>query len=399
MDQNRDLSGRQLYRLSQIHEMPEFVKSASQDELQGDEALPNDCFADQLRRHYPCHTPAATWLSTINYLEKKASYRPSDAEYIQDRLNYFTRYHGIPGLIKSLHEKVAQDSQPVEPVLADDDFALVYEEDGRKQRHYPLRNSLEVKKAAAYLHEHRDHFPYKLRRDFADKVLEKAAQHGADISEHEDFLERQAGYGICCTKTAIDMLYERVHMAHKNAGARTPLQEEMLALAKAINEKPASLHSPGRLVKLAEVVDAFDRTVGIHHDYSAKVPRPEDVLFELTREKVASAVRDHVSTITGNVYNLIDMEKLSVAAVRDALGDDFAETVRRGDRVDGEKAADIVPTLDRGMAGIFDDLMARAGFSPAAKEASQAVGLTRDYLLKMAADHRHFLRTFQPVQR
>lgn len=389
MDQTRDLSGRETYRLSQLFDLPTFVKEADVGALCGPQDLPLECYAEPMRRLYPCHTPAATWMSTAFFLDKKASHRPADAESIQERLNYYAKYHGIGNSIKSLWEKAASLANPQELIYTDDDFGLVYEERGQKVRRYPLRNSGEVKAAATYLQEHRDSFPYKLRREFADRIMQKAAEHGTDIHEHNDYLERQAGYGACSSKVACEFLRDRVRASRNGAGSLNDTQNEMLNLAQLIEAQPSRLHSPGMLVKLAEVVDEFDRSTRLYRDYGPDLQRVEDVLFELTQEKMASAVKDHCSTITGNIYKLADIEQLPLASVRTYLGDDFAETVRRGNQVDVEKMAEVVPTLDRELAGLFDDLMAQANKAPIAKEAGAAVGFSRQYLVDMAMSYKH----------
>ncbi len=263
------------------------------------------------------------------------------------------------------------------------------ETDGEKIRRYPLRNSAEVKTAAAYLHAHRDNWPYRIRQAWADKIFHKAAEHATDLGEHADYIERQAGYGACTAKEAAGMLRDRVNAARKGPGPLSELQSELVKLALSVEDHPAQIHAAGTLVKLAEVVDAFDRDTGLHRQYGEGLRRPEDILFELTGEKMASVVKEHVPTTTGNIYLLADLEKLSADHIRLYMGGDFADAVlKRNGRVDTEKAAEVIPTLDRSLADMFDGMMSAAGLQPAAKEAGAPVGFSRDYLLAMAEDYR-----------
>ena len=392
MDQTRDLSGQQFFRLTRLYPPPEFVKKADVTALCGDADMAPDAYGDPIHRMYPCHSQAATWTSMAFFLDKKAELKPKDAEVIEQRITRFADYHGIPNAIQQLQKQASSLTKEGEVILSDEDFAIVFTEGTEKQRHFPLRNTKEVKTAAAYLYKHRDYFPYNLRRDFADRVLQKSGQYRAGLGEHGDYIERQAGYGACSTKVAVDMLRDRVKAAQKGPGPFSDIQKQLSVLADMFEQHPSKLREPGIRVKLAGIVDDYDRSTGLCHDYGERLPRAEDVLFELTREKMASVIREHCSTTTGNIYKLADMERLPIAAVRDNLGNDLADALKSvGNFVDSEKAAEIIPTMDRGLAETFDQLMMSRGIRPMAKEASaESMGLSHSYLRELAADHlRH----------
>lgn len=388
MDQSRDLSGRERYRLAELLDAPEFVKQAEEADLCGDDSVQTEAYADPVHRLYPCHTPAATWASTAFFLDKRASFNQRDAVYIGDRLAHYAKYHGIERTIKSLCDKYAAANQLPEEVLSDDDYALVVDNGKEVIKRYPMRNASEVKAAAAYLHTHRDSFIYPVRRDWADKVLQKAAVLGVNLAEHGDYVERQAGNGYCTAKTAVDMIMDRVNASRKGPGDLSELQRGMVDLAEKLALTPARIHAPGIRVKLASVIDEFDRATGIWRGYGDKLQRVEDVLFDLTTEKMASAVKDHVSTITGSIYAAADLEKISFDQLSLYLGDDIAAAISHNGKLNVEKAAAIMPTLDRGVAQLFDQMMEAAGLQPAAKEAGAGYGLSNDYLLKMAANYQ-----------
>jgi hypothetical protein len=154
-----------------------------------------------------------------------------------------------------------------------------------------------------------------------------------------------------------------------------------------VAERPSNIREPGMLVKLAQTVEDFDKATGLFGQYGPGFPRPEDVLFELTREKMASAAKEHTSTVTGNVYRLADLERVKVADVKEMMGEDFAkELTSDGLRLDSEKAAAIVPTLPRGDAELFDRLMSGVGVHAIVKQASSyTTGFSREYLRQLAA--------------
>jgi hypothetical protein len=387
MDQTRDVSGRQLYRINQLYKPPQFVKSASVDDLCGHDDLPLQVFGDPRHRLFPCHTAAATWTSMAFFTEKKAEFRRDDAQLIEGRILHCAKVHGIERQVKALSEKIAKTVAGTEAELHDDDFAIVVGD----ERHYPMRNSIEVTKAAAYLVKWRDKMTYDLRQQMADKILQKSAQHGVSLGEMSDIIEKQAGHGACSAREASELIVNRVYASRKNAGDYSDAQTRMLKLAEEIVKFPSKIREPGMLCKLAATVDCFDRFTGLTNQYGPEFPRAEDVLFGLTGEKMASVIRDHCSTTSGNIYKLADLERVKIADVRERMGDDFANAVTTdGLRIDSEKAAAIVPTLDRGYADLFDRLLADTGIMPMAKEASaEAIKISHGFLKELAQRGAH----------
>jgi hypothetical protein len=225
MDQARDVSGQQLYRLTRLYGPPEFVKKASVGEMCGAEDLPPHVFGDPRRRLFPCHTAAACWTSAAFFLDKQAEFR-GDAPLIWDRIVHCAKVFGVDKLLGELREKVAANVPSSEQELSDDDFALVRRHpDGTSFRRYPLRNAEEVKSAAAYLEQHRDSFRFEERRDFADRVLQKSAQMGVNLGGRDEFLTKQAGHGCCSAKSAAEMLLNRFHASRQGPGAVTEVQK------------------------------------------------------------------------------------------------------------------------------------------------------------------------------
>jgi hypothetical protein len=144
-------------------------------------------------------------------------------------------------------------------------------------------------------------------------------------------------------------------VARKNPETRGAL----LKLAEALDSNPTQARERATRLKVAAVVDEFDRENHLNRLYDAGgLPRPEEVLFAVTEKAARDFTNDNVETITGNVYALDDLEKIGVEHVREWLGDDFADAVSAGGVfLDRDKLAAIVPTLDRGMAATFDRML------------------------------------------
>jgi hypothetical protein len=268
--------------------------------------------------------------------------------------------------------------------LPDSDFAIVWSSPAGKMRHWPIRNATEVKFAAAHFKQHRDDFTFEDRHVIANKILEKAAQYAADVSDAEGSLELAAGLGACAAKVASDMLKDRVRLTQRQYG---DLAAELSKLAEVIDRNPERAREVDTRLKLASAVDSFDRSTHLDRLYGAGgLPRPEEVLFAVTEKVAREFLGQNVETTTGNVYNLGDLEKLAIEDVREWMGDDFTDAVTAGGvYLDRDKLAAIVPTLDRGMAATFDRLVQEKNAAAVVKQAAAENLLSLEKLQELAA--------------
>lgn len=385
LDQTRDIGGRETHRLLSLYGAPDFVKSAGHEKLCGDpETLPRHMYADPYHKLYPCHTAPATWMSAIFFAEKKAQFTDKEAADIQTKLDKSAEYFGIKGLVTDVYEKVAADATNELSRLDDTHFAIVWVGDnGQSERHWPLRNGSEVKFAAAHFEKYRDDFTFEDRHKIANKILDKALEYGAPIAEQEHMLEASAGRGMCAAKVAAQMLRDRALLTRRS---HADLSAELAKLAAIVEANPDDARTEDCRLKLANVVDGFDRETKLFRLYDdGGLSRPEEILFAITEKVARDFTAQHVQTTTGNVYDLSDLEKLAVEEVRNWMGDDFVDAVSDGGVfMDRSKLAAIVPTLDRGMAATLDRLLAESGANPAVKAAEEAPLMSGDRLYALA---------------
>jgi len=141
-----------------------------------------------------------------------------------------------------------------------------------------------------------------------------------------------------------------------------------------IDQHPEKARELDTRLKLASAVDQFDKSTQLHRLYDAGgLSRPEEVLFAITEKVARDFMQHNVETTTGNVYALDDLEKLAVEDVREWMGDDFADAVSAGGvYMDRDKLAEIVPTLDRGMAATLDRLVQEKNAGAVVKQAAAA---------------------------
>jgi len=356
-----DGSSQHLYKLAQAYGLPQFVKDASLTDVQAVDNLGSHMFADPLRRRFPCHSAAATWISAAAFAESQDS---GDSK-IEHRIKQAAAYFGVLPDVENVMAKIAADNVVDEDALPDDVFAIVRQfEDGTKQRHYPLRNTAEIRKAAEYVVKHRRDLRFADRHTIASKVLEKAAEFGADIAEHRDMLEKLAARGICAKSDAIKMIDKRVRSLR---GQQPKIAEQLQKLAETIDKIEDIHFAHESFVKLAEIIDDFDHQHRLVQAYGDYYEPPEDVLFAVTEKLAAEQSNALIGTVTGNYYRKDDLRNVSPGVLRDHLGDDFAETVSAGPWLNIEKFAEIVPTLPRDDAEVLDIALQDAGITPFAQ--------------------------------
>lgn len=386
IDQTRDISGRETHRLLSLYPAPEFVKSADHRTRCGDaETMPRHMYADLRNKLYPCHSSAATWLSAAFFADKSANDKSAETAAIKDNITKAAVYFGISSLVKEVFEKAAANSDSDINKLSDDDFAIVWTGDnGAKERHWPLRNATEVKFAAEHFCKYRDDFTFADRHKIANRILDKAFEYAADTSEAGGALELAAGKGECSAKFAAEMVQNRATLLRRS---HPQYSAELSKLAELINSNPTESRSMQFRVKLAGVIDAVDRDTHLNRLYNAGgLPRAEEVLFVVTEKVANDFLAAHVQTTTGNVYDLAALEKLAVDDVRDYMGDEFADAVSAGGvYMDRAKLAAIVPTLDRGMAAMLDQLLQEKKVAAVVKTAAAVPLMAPEKLAELAA--------------
>ncbi len=385
LDHTQDLTGADQHRLTQLYSPPDFVKQAAHEQLYGTtETLPPHVFGSVNRRVYPCHTKAATWMSALFFADKQTQLPWAEAASVRERLIKSATHWGILPVVEGLWEKMAADAAQGYAKLADADFALVWTAEGRKERHYPLRNGNEVKMASQWFDTYHREFGFDDKHTIAAKILTKAAAFGAAVVNPE-LLDRCAGFGYCAAATAATAWDKRASLAQQRFPEHAA---EAVKLAKAIRSGTLEARDQGRRVKMAGLMDQFDRQTSLYKLYDdGGLERPEDVLFGVTEKVAGDFLKNHVQTTTGAVYEKMALDSLTIDNVREWLGDEMADAVG-GVMLDTTKLAEIVPTLPRPEAAMFERMAHAAGIPVFAREkAAMDQGLSRDEMQALAADY------------
>lgn len=373
LDQAGDTNLQDLHRYRKLYGLPDFAKQADFNEDVVCRDSKATLYADPREpRQFPMHTKAATYVSYMYFLEKQSEVNPKVRDTIQSRLDKAAAYWGIKNDVLELQSKHAAHNKEAYP---DDCYAIVWaNSSGQKERHYPLRNALEVKAAAIWYRTNegdiRKEYAFTDRAKIASKILKKAEDFGAAVpAEETELLEQACGRGYCDPTKAAAMIRNRAKAA---SYMRPGMKALMDKLAEKVANQPKMLLDPASTSQLATVIDEFDRTHNLVDKYSANIPSPESVLFEATVSTLDKIASESTTTLTGSVYTSDQFDKLSAGDVRGVFGDQIASQVCSGLKVDPEKIAELVSTLPRPDAVMFDDLMAEKGVSPIAKDASRS---------------------------
>lgn len=361
MDQTRDISGAAQHRLTQIFTPPEYVKKADHQTLYGEAAaMASHLYAHPAQRLYPCHTKAACWLSSVFVADNKEQHTATEYQAICQQLEKLAAYWGISEAVTGIFEKAAQLADVNLLKVPDSDFALVWQDEkGNKQRQYPLRNALEVKEASTWFVKYRDEFTFSDKHTIAKKILEKAAALGA-VTADSELLSRCAGYGYCPAEGVRREWLKRAQLTKHNFPDYSAAATNM---ANTLQNATFEVRDQGLHVKMAEVLSQFDQTCRLSPLYGTELERPEDVIFQVTEKVAGDFVTNHVLCSNGAIYEKIALERLNIDQVRDWFGEDFADSVG-GVMLNTEKLAELLPTLPRPDAALFERMADSVGVQP-----------------------------------
>lgn len=389
LDQTTDLNGQVTYKLTQQFGMPDFVKSASSEKLYGsDLGLSAKLYADPFNKLYPCHTKAATWLSSLFFLNNKQEnkYNSKEASIIEQKIDKFAKYFNVSKEVDQLKIDFKKASSTNLDKLSDEMFALVFTQDNKKERYYPLRNGNEIKQAAAYIDQYKDVIPLVERQKMAQKILDRAESVGVSFDDDvSEFLDKQAGYGVCAASDAKDLIQNRIYELKKSKAPKELITELEKAASHCI-EDADTVRQQNNLSSLAQIIDNLDRSYGFNKKYSAALPRPEDVLFGVTVKAASTVLSDYCTLTNGKIYKVADFRKIPLNEIRDLMGDEFADEVSVGGLTTSpEKLAEVASTLPRTDVAVLDRILNSVGIKPVAKEAAHYEVGIRDQLHEIAA--------------
>lgn len=368
MDQNSDKNHQEFWRLTKLHSLPDFVKNA--EVSASNRPLHYTLYADQDERRFPCDDPANTWLSCLYYMHNTSKIPSIKQASIEEKLGKFAKFWNIEHEYDALKQEFKKLSTEGGP--SDDDYALVVNYHGSTIKKFPVRNAKSAEKAAEYLFDNRDKYPYDWRKIAAANILEKAASYNANLdSNHEIYLQRAAGHGMTPTKRVSEAILSRIFMLGDNDMAKAA-KAQMAELAQAILKLDKMLE-PEFLTKTAELLDHIDDAFELRRYYKRGMLTPEECCFGFTVKHASAIGSSYIQLTTGATYKLSDLRKIAKDIFSTALDDDIVEYVCDEDQIDVEKLATVLPTVPRDDASMLEKALTSAGVNSISfKEADES---------------------------
>lgn len=382
IDQSTDVTNQMRHVIQKLHEMPDFVKRASDNEQFGDpETLQTHVYADPSKRLFPCHTKAATWLSAAYFAHQQSQYSESHRAFVQDRIIKVAEFFGIKPGIQQLFKEAAAVNSYEDAVTPDSAYALTWQDaKGTTQRKYPMRNPSEVKVAAEWFDKNCTEFDFDTRHMIATKLFAKMAEFNVNVPDTSK-IERAAGFGYC-EKQAMQTAWENRALLTKRQYPDYSAQASALAAAVASND--IDLRDFGLRTKMASSMDTFDQQTHLRRFYGESIDWPENTLFAITEKVAAEFLNAHVATATGAVYKQADLRQLSSSDLEDWIGPDFMQKCG-GLIVDHKKLAAALPELKKEDAALFDKLAASRGIQITERLHGETTSLSADELQAFAS--------------
>jgi len=369
MDQQIDYNLQELHRITKLYDAPEFVKSARLEES-GYIPDKNAAFADPINKKFPCHTPAATWISAALFLEKRNDLDPATCYRIESQIRKYASIHGISSELRKLEQRIDAVNEENIPLYR---YGIVVQDAaGNLHKKFPLRNTYEIKKASEWLEQNRKYLPWKTRNKFALKILKCAKLDGVTL-ENKSKLHKIAGIGICSASDIVALFQQRKY-ALKQFNYTHNSKKLLEKAANLIGSKFAGKLNKQTLDKIAEIITTLDEYYGLQQQYGKTLDYPEDIIYGITKEAVDSIKSELVGNKhTGNYYKLSDLRGLDLNLLT-AMGPNFVSHIKTGNVLDKTKLAKILPKLSREEATRFDELALLSGVKPTAVGTRTPIG-------------------------
>lgn len=269
-------------------------------------------------------------MSFVKALIKQAS----GAEF--DACVQHARFWGIEAACQKARTKYAE--LMTAPELTDDDFAVVFHENGVCTRKFAAYDQSSISQAAISFYEQREQFPYEIRHTAASNLLHKAASHSTVLPEYvQRYLEKAAALG------AFDSDHLEDAMLAREQACLPDHADAFEKVAAVLDETISSdkLRSDPDFIKSAcAAIDSYDAMTQFNGPLIEEAIGNDLIASELT--KIASDQRYTVRLINGLSVDVRELKKEALAAVSPSLS-----------VMDHGELIDVLPTLPREDASLL----------------------------------------------
>lgn len=385
LDHTQDLTGAEQWRLTQLYSPPGYVKQASASQLyELPDDAPRTCYAYPVRRLYPIHTKAATWMSQLFFLEHGHSLDDEISQVVQDNLTKAAEYWQMGADLHNLVESYTDANRDNPNRIPREHFALVRQAaDGSEIRQFPLRNSAEIAKAASWFVSHRDAFSIEDRRTMSRRILARADELDVPFDRIE--LDKSAGYGYCVPESV-----REGWIAREDAVTTDEFKQAAIEARQLVESiEPATLMADLDIrQKIADAMESFDVAAGLLQNGRRSVPPPEESLFPITPDVIKSAAASAVFLPDGSIYDKQAVSRLKLSDMETVMGATIANHCREfgSEFADTGKLAAVAGQFTQAESAAFSRLATMYGIQPQAKS-NRSVSMTTEAAEAAARDY------------
>ena len=337
LDQTGDFGFQELHRFTDGITLPAFVKEAEMDSLGSVAALDKEAFADQYHLAFPLHTPSATYLSHVHFVQKEAElvqrWGRGFTEEVAARLKTAGTLHNILPDLESYCQQLTtkQAAAPEERTVYTANVA------GADMELFPFKTAEDLIKQAADFASNLTNYPFEWRQPIAESFWKHASVLG--VEELPDILCKYAGMFFPDPRTfSAELQRRQLKLAAQHRDSYIP-----------VLEKAAQARDVADYLEVCRFAYETEKQAGA---WDSKISRDllgdiVDNTFTLTPEKIAQAL--DVVDMGGDTYRLGDLQKVSKAIYKEAFGCDF-------DPDDRGQLRDVLPTMPGSDVALFREL-------------------------------------------
>lgn len=297
-------------QLTRMPGLENFVKEASFEDLSRDsDKLPNTAFAWPEERRFPIHSDKHAALSYGYILAdpRVPGHVKQAAEQALELYNISTEIFTPTG------EKVASAEQFLLP----------------QDRLFPVNSATQVKMAQVQLVGNLQKLDIERRVEAATNLTKVAAEHGVRL---DPVVQKTAGLTVCDKQQLRTWLEARAEVA-KDPLCKVAYQ----TLADGCGRGESA--DRDELVKVAHTIAVLDQKAGLTKFYDRKLPDALQTVFNTV--KAAS----ECVNLCGKMVPVTKLAGLPASFWADLGGQELADEVAPGGRVDTSKLATVVDTL------------------------------------------------------
>jgi len=315
------------------YDIPKFVEEAPVLTTKTAGSLPDELYADPMRRQYPIDSRANVWLSAA-YLGTDDTKTAAELGYIRENLE---RAAGVFGLEELPQAPTVEAEKVAAAPEIEHCYVLPATDTHQAKPLYPVFDKRSADLAVTRFRENCNKYAHALRYPLAQGVVKLAEKHGATIP---DEVRIEAGDGLPLPAEKVsEILCNR--LAAANDDELTLVYEPLVDQLKHASADEVS----DMMDKVAGALEQLDLHLGNNHYYGVSAVRPMVAChyLGLTAKHAADMVRDVVE-LDGHHFDAQKLASLPAGSF-DVLGESLVDALSSEGSLSAEKIADILPTL------------------------------------------------------